>query len=168
MNIRKIFSKDTAVSIAFVLSGLLVVGVIYLIPVYLFTRPKTTTEWLLNVVILATASPVFFILCDVYDRAYYRIFGKKRKMKRLSLWKEWTMDILVSPGASDRYKIMDAIRNGYVRYADKIPPGIKDIEKSTAAEKIAKIAKQTDLKAIADKLFITGKKKEQNRWGKQE
>ena len=106
MNIRKIFSKETAVSIAYILAGLLVVSVIYLLPVYLFTRPKTNTEWLLDVVILAAfkvfASPVFFILCDIYDRAYFRIFGKKRKMKQLSLWKEWAMDVLVSPGASDR------------------------------------------------------------------
>ena len=157
MNIRKIFSKETAVSIAYILAGLLVFSVIYLLPVYLFARPKTTTEWLLDVVILAAfkvfASPVFFILCDVYDRAYFRIFGKKRKMKRLSLWKEWAMDVLVSPGASDRYKLMDAIRNGYARYADKITPEIKDIDKNNAVEKIAKMRKQIDLKVAADKLF---------------
>lgn len=166
MNIRKIFSKDTAVSIAYILSGLLVVGVIYLVPVYFFTRPKNTTEWLLDVVILAAfnifASPVFFILCDVYDKVYFRIFGKKRKRKQLSLWKEWAMDILISPGASERYKIMDAIRDGYARHADKIPSGIKDINRNNAAEKIAEIAKQADLKAIGDKLFITTGKKDVN------
>lgn len=164
MNIRKTFSKDTAVLIAFILGGLLFIGVIYLVPVYLFIRPKSTTEWLLNVIILAAfkifASPVFFILCDVYDRVYFRIFKKKRKKKRLSLWKEWAMDILVSPGTSERYKIIDAITNGYARYADKIPPEIKNIDKNNVAEKITKIAKQPDLKAIADKLFITGKKKD--------
>ncbi|MBE7549224.1 MAG: hypothetical protein HS127_19525 [Planctomycetia bacterium] len=155
MNIRRIFSKDTAVSIAGILGGLLVVGVIYFVPVYFFTRPKTTTEWLLNVVILAAfkvfMSPVFFVICDVYDRAYLRIFGKNRKRKQLSLWKEWAMDILVSPGASERYKIMDAIRDGYARHADKIPSEIKDINRNNAAEKIAEIAKQMDLKSIIDK-----------------
>lgn len=61
------------------------------------------------------------------------------------------MDIVVSPGASERYKIMDAIRDGYARHADKIPSGIKDINRNNAVEKIAEIAKQMDLKSIIDK-----------------
>lgn len=145
MNIRKIFSKDTAILIASILLGVLFIGIIYLVPVYIFSRPETKTEWLIDVGMLAAlkifASPVFFILCNVYDRVYFWIFKKKRKTKQLSLWKEWTMDILVSPGASDRYKIMDAIKNGYVQYADKIQPEIKDIDRNNAAKKITEIAK---------------------------
>ena len=47
---------------------------------------------------------------------------------------------------------MDAIRNGYALYADKIQPEIKDIDRDNAAEKIAKIAKQINLRAMVDKL----------------
>ena len=46
------------------------------------------------------------------------------------------------PAPPTGYKIMDAIRNGYARYADKIPPEIKDIDKNNAVEKIAKMTKQ--------------------------
>lgn len=155
MNMHKILSKDTVISIAVILGGLLSAGVILLVPVYLLARPTTTSEWLISVGIFAAfkifASPVFFILCDVYNRVYLRIFGKKWKRKQLSPWKEWAMDILVSPGASERYKIMDVVRNGYTRHADKIPSGIKDINKNNAGEKIAEIAKQMDLRAIIDK-----------------
>lgn len=63
------------------------------------------------------------------------------------------MDILISQGVVNKYKIMDAIRDGYVRYADKIQPEIKDINRNNAAEKISKIAKQIDLRAIVDKVI---------------
>jgi hypothetical protein len=47
------------------------------------------------------------------------IFRRRRKVKRLSVWKSWAMDILVSPGTSDKYKIADAINEEYAEFEAK-------------------------------------------------
>ena len=157
MNIRNIW-RDTAGYLIVGLIALLVVG-LFLIPVYIFDRPKSVNEWLLDIGILFAIkifiSPLFNLICNIYDRVYFGIFRRRRKVKKLSVWKSWAMDILVSPGTSDKYKIADAINERYAEFKAKDQLETRETDINNAVDQITGIVKKVNWTAMKDKLRLS-------------
>jgi hypothetical protein len=146
-------SKETQDNIYCALFFFTIIALKIILPIAYFTYEGVHNGAIYGILAIAIyascaifAQPVFYLICQCKDWLLHSVLKRERKEKPLAKWKEWIIDIAVSPNVLDNYRVARAISEGYSKALDHpavkeaIHTGYSKISNSQTGKKILDIA----------------------------